>query len=339
MDLTYSEGSSGINYLNKMFSFASSGGGSFDRKINLYDLDISFLLTNKFAIVAAVRQNSFEQDGTFTADGTAMAADFGFDTLGIEGGLQYQFSPKIGLTAGYRYEGRELENLETVAYEEKTEKHGFFGNLKLTPSRMFNLTFDYQHGSYDEAYTLASPTGLTRMRITAKVRKNDFSVSTSYQYNKLNTEVFEEDTWESSKNQFNLRAGYHGDKIKIFAGYSYFGVENTGQRAIAYPPAWSGGPGTFPWSILYEGKSSIIDGSLSYAFTENWKVGGYFNSYSNSGSWEISRTMLKAYIEYVCKRGLVYQAGYRYVDFEEKSSGSNDYKATIFELSFGYRWK
>jgi len=72
---------------------------------------------------------------------------------------------------------------------------------------------------------------------------------------------------------------------------------------------------------------------------KNWRIGGYANSYSNKGFWEISRIMLKGYLEYTFNTGLITQLGYRYVDFKEKSSGYNDYKAHIFEISFGYRWK
>ena len=70
-------------------------------------------------------------------------------------------------------------------------------------------------------------------------------------------------------------------------------------------------------------------------------IGAYTNIYTNDGFWEISRTTLKGYLEYTFESGYIAQAGYRYVDFKEKSSdaGFNDYKAHIFEISFGYRWE
>jgi hypothetical protein len=71
----------------------------------------------------------------------------------------------------------------------------------------------------------------------------------------------------------------------------------------------------------------------------NWKLGAYTNIYSNKGSWEISRTTAKAYLEYVFDNGFNTQIGYRYVDFKEKASGLNDYTANIFEISFGYSWE
>ena len=91
--------------------------------------------------------------------------------------------------------------------------------------------------------------------------------------------------------------------------------------------------------IMYEGKSNLLDASFSVKLNGNWNLGAYGNLYWNNGFWEIDRTMLKGYVEYLFENGLIAQAGYRFVDFEEAFSGFNDYQANIFELSFGYRWQ
>ena len=136
----------------------------------------------------------------------------------------------------------------------------------------------------------------------------------------------------------NLRFGYHGKKVSFFAGYALIDVTREGDRAIYYPPAWSGGDGTFAWDIMYEGKSNLFDAYLSFSLGETWALGGYFNSYKNTGSWELSRTTFKAFLKYMCPSGLIGQLGYRVVDFKEEEFGYNDYKANIFEISFGYKW-
>ncbi len=118
-----------------------------------------------------------------------------------------------------------------------------------------------------------------------------------------------------------------------------FKIEHEGDRTVAYPPSFSGPAGTFDWSILYEGKSNIFDALLSFNPKENWKIGVYANTYTNSGFWKISRTMLKAYIDYTFADGLTAQLGYRYVNYNDKSSGFSDYRANILEVSLGYRWE
>ncbi|MGD8536437.1 MAG: hypothetical protein PVF66_11365, partial [Candidatus Aminicenantes bacterium] len=128
MNLSYSEDSDGIDYTGIPFTESFSGQGTFKRRMQLYDLDMTYLMSNKVAIVAAGRYHDFEQDGTLTIDGTDESMNLRFDTLGLEGGLQYQFNPKLALTLGYRYETRNMEDTETVTNETESIRSGFFGN-------------------------------------------------------------------------------------------------------------------------------------------------------------------------------------------------------------------
>ncbi len=338
MDLTYSEEADGIDYLGGFFTVSSSGTGSFDRQIQLFDLDASYLLFNKLALIGAVRFHDFEQDGSLTIDDVRESASVNFNTLGAEAGAQYQFSPKIGLTLGYRHETRKLEGLETVTFKEETKRNGFFENLKLDFSSSLKLTIDHQRGYYDDPFTLISPTGFDRFRITAKARVKKLDISGSYLL-KTSESKIGDDRWKSTQNRLNLRVGYQLEKAKIFAGYSLNDIEHKGDRTVAFPPSFSGPAGTFDWSILYEGKSSIIDAMFSFNPKENWKIGAYANSYTNSGFWRISRLMIKAYVDYTFREGLIAQLGYRYVNYNDKSSGFSDYRANILEVSVGYRWE
>ena len=336
MNLTYAETQQGIDYYGNCFTFGASGKGDFNRKINLYDVDLTWLLSNKFAVIGAYRQHDFDQSGTFTAL-TAESDSFGYNTTGIEGGLQYQFSRAFGLTLGGRTETRNLDNLETVLYEEKTTRNGLFGNLKWRFSKALDFALDYQRGYYDNPYTLISPSVQSRARATARFRLDGWNVNASFLRSRIFNDL--EADWETVRYQINLRAGYHGAKVKVFGGYSYFTVSHQGDRSVAYPPAWSGGPGTFDWIIDYEGKAGLVDLSLFLKLDKSMNIGAYANLYSNKGFWEISRTLIKAYEERVFTNGFVGQIGYRYVDFSEKLAKDNDYKAGIFEIAFGYRWK
>jgi len=338
MNLSYSEDSDGIDYTGVPFTESFRGQGIFNRKIQKGDFDLTYLMSNKVAIVGAARYHKFEQDGTLTIDGSSESAALNFETLAFEGGLQYQFNPKLALTLGYRYETRDLEGTETVTNETESIRSGFFGNAKWDFRQYFKLTIDYQRSYFDGPYTLISPTLIDRFRATAKGKVKQFNYSGSYLLTKSESKIPSE-LYESNKNQLKLRAGYSTEKFKLSAGYSFIDVEHKTDRIIAYPPSWSGPAGTFPWSVLYTGESHLLDGSLSVKVGKQWSVGSYANIYSNKGFWEISRTTVKAYVEYLFTNGFATQVGYRYVDFQEKDSGFNDYTANIFEVSFGYRWE
>lgn len=336
MDLDYREMASGINYLNRLFYYRYTGKGNFDRNMVLYDFDLSFAVTHRLSFVGAVRYHQFDQNGSLTVDDESETVDFGYDTLYFEGGLQYLISPKLGLTLGCRNENRNLDNLETATHEFKTQRNLFFGNLKWD-FQALKLTLDYEHNNDTDPFTLISPKDFDRLRATARYRLGNFNLIGSYFLAKTHGEVFEQ-AYDSRRNQVSLRAGYHVEKLQAFAGYSLIGVKHEADREVEYPPYWTGPGGSFLWEIFYEGKASLLDASLAYEINNSWKLGGYANYYANTGSWEIGRTMIKAYVEYSFPEGYLAQVGYRFVDYREKIFGSNDYKASILELSFGYRW-
>ena len=339
MTLGFSEGAKGTDYMDNCFEYGFTGAGAFDRKFSLMEADLTYLLFDKLALVGAVRYNDFEQSGSMTVvDAGSMSQDIGYDTTAVEGGLQFSLSSKFAITGGYRWEERELASLETVEFMDNTSRNGFFGNIKADLFKGFNLTLDYQDGNVENPYTLIGPTAYSRFRVTAKYRSGGLTLSTGILTKRSKSDVFGQSAWASDRDQFNFRIGYNADTFGISLGYSTINVQHEATRSIWYPPAWSGGPGSFAWTIDYEGKSAILDGSVSFAITDDFHIGAYYNSYKNEGFWEISRNMLKAYVEYAFTNGIIASVGYRSVDYEGNSD-ADTYKANIFELSFGYRWK
>ena len=340
-DLDYTESASGLNYLGRNFQYLNSGTGRFERDMQLAQMDLHYLLFSRFSLVGAVRFHNLDQTGEVIINGEATAQDFGYKTWGADVGAQYEFSPALILTLGYRLENRDLENLETVDYELDTNKNGGFGNIRWDLSRTLKLSLDYEHSGSQNPYTLISPTSYDRLRMTAKYRAGAVNVSASYLWNGTKSDLGPSEVvpFKTSRNQFSLRAGYHAEKIMAFAGFTYLQSKREGERSVEYPPSFGGPGGAFLWEILYEGKGSIFDASFSFELSQALKAGAYALLYNNTGSYEIGRTNLKLYLEYNFIGGYVAQAGIRHVNFREERGGFNDYKANIFELSFGYRWK
>ena len=337
-DLSHTESGSGINELDRSFLISNSGSGKFERNQQRYEFDATYRLLQKLSLVGAVRYQKFDQTGSLTIDSGTESVDFGYQTTGVDAGFQYEFNPRLILTLGYRFEDRELKNLETVEFEPGTTKGGGFGNLRWDVSRKLKLTVDYEHSAYDNPFTLISPTSFDRLRATAKYQMGVFSLTAAYLYNNSESDIAE-DMFKTSRNQFSVRGGFHKDNLKGFVGYTYLQAKRQGTRTVSYLPWWTGPGGTFLWDLFYEGKASILDASLIWDVNESWKVGGWVNSYSNTGSYEVDRTMIKAYVEYAFLGGYCAQVGYRYARFKEPVQGFNNYQANIFEFSFGYRWK
>jgi hypothetical protein len=341
MDLDYSERAMGVDYLDWDFKYDYSGKGNFERNFQLCEVDASYLILEKLTFIGAFRYHNFDQTGSLTIEGETETQDYGFETIGADAGLRYEFTPRVSLTVGYRFEDRSLDDgLETVTYEFDTIKNGGFGNLRWDVSRMFKLALDFEHSQYEDPFTRISPTDYDRLRLTARYQAKALTVTGSYLWTNSRSEVFEE-VWTSAKNQFNFRLGYRADGFNAWGGFAYIQVtrETELDRVVSYLPYWTGPGGTFLWEIFYEGKSSLLDAMLSYDLNKDWKLGGYLNYYANRGSWQIDRTLLKLYLEYSFVAGYVAQVGYRYVNYKELKFGYNNYRANIVEMSFGYRWK
>jgi len=337
MDLDYEEKGQGVDYLGWLFAYDYKGKGDYSRDLKLYDVNASYLLFSRLALVATVRYQTFDQEGTLTIDQEKETVKFGFNTLGVEAGVQAMFSSRLHLTLGYRQEKRELEELETATYETKTTQQGFFGHLRFEPSPTFRLSLDYQRADIDDPFTLISPTATNRFKVDSRLRLNKLQVSGSYLIYRQQSEVFE-DSWKSDRTQANLRIGYQLGKATLSAGTTMINVKSQADRTVAYRPFWTGPAGTFPWLIRYEGKSSLYDLSVGLAPAPNLRLEGMIGKYTNRGFWPIDRLIAKLGAEYSLPNGLLLKATYKYWDFKEKNSGFNDYKASIFELSFGVRW-
>lgn len=337
-DITYTESSSGIDLYGTDFKNLYAGEGSFKRDIQLYDMDITYFLSNRVALVANTFLNKFDQTGSLTIDNEKTSMDLKYSSGGFEGGVQYQPSLDFGVTIGFRYEQRDVKDEVVIEdINDATTKLGLFGNIRWKISEKFKLTADYQYGTYETPLTLISPTDFHRFRLTGKYKSKSSYLKFSYLFNKSDSKQ-ESNSWKSYKNQLNLRYGIKKKTLKMFAGYSMIDISRKGSRTLFYPPSWSGEEGSYIWDILFDGTSNLFDFFVYKKLKSTTGLGAYINYYKNNGSWELTRTNLKLFFRYIWKNGLISQINYRYVDFKENSLGYNNYKANIFEISFGYRW-
>ncbi|MCP5048850.1 MAG: hypothetical protein GY940_16885 [bacterium] len=329
--LSYSENHAGVSYLGSGFTATYDGEGEFERDLQLYDFDVSYLFSSKVAFTGAVRYHKLEQNGSFDAYGAEVPHAMDYDTLGVEGGLQYQPNGKVAVTAGFRSESRDLTyEHEGEPHSETTKRTGLFGNLMLNLHKKIRLTGDYQFGDYKDPYTPISPSTFHRARFTARYKCGNYYLNGTYQYQLSENDI--NDGWKTERSQLGLRTGYHHKKVKLNLGYGLIYAKNEGDRNFVF----YGRPAT--WNILYEGRTHMVDAYLKLFVAEKVTLGGYANYYKTDGTWEVERLILRPFLEVTFDGGFLGQVAYRYIDFKENINHLNDYDANIFELSFGYRW-
>ena len=343
--ISYYEDALGIDILDNMFAYIDSGAGQFSRKIQIYDFDLSYIITDKLAFIGAARYNNFKQTGFLTInknETTAMALKY--ELSEFESGFQFQPTSDLGFTVGAHFERRDIrENIPDSEGNNSTDRLGLFGNLKWRPAKTIHFTADYQFGAYKNPFTLIFPTESHRLRLTLKYQLKNFYAMGTYLFNTdWNKSKNEEDVkvtmFKSTSNQLSLRLGIHDKKWNGSAGYTLLEVKRHADRTVFLLPSGSGTDGSFLWEILYEGNTHMFDVTFMIEPGKAWGLGGYLNYYQNNGSWELSRLNLRVFLRYSYKDGLVGELAYRLVDFKEKKLGLNNFNANIFEISFGYKW-
>jgi len=342
LDLSASESSSGTSFVGSPFTTNVNGRGQVDRQMDLFDLDLTYALNDRFAIIGGAYSRSLDQDGDFLFGDELNRGKWKIDTTGFEGGVEVVATDSITLSGGVRVESRDvdrgvLEGGEPGEGIDETESHstdqtGFFGTFAYRPAgSAFRLTAEVDDSSYDDPFTETSPTDRLRWRVRGDYGLgHGFSVAGSYL---SHTSDNNDSGWDSSYDQATLRLAYSDPKLSASLGYGLVDVE----RRIDKSPLAGSNPIDLP-VIFYEINTDYVDGQLRWSATSTWVVGGSFRFYDNSGTFGLTRDDVRAFVDYVFPTGYTAGVAYRTVSYSEDANGLDDYDADILELSVGYRW-
>jgi hypothetical protein len=332
LDIEADERQQGTTFTGAPFASSASGEGRIDRDVEIFEVDLSYQINARFAVIGGLWQRSLDQQGEFAFDGTDNLGAWDVETSGGEAGLQCQLTNEWLVTGGVRFESRDVRHdaAEDEPLElddtETTDQDGFFFNVGWHPAKGIRLSLDYEDFSYDDPFTLASPTDRQRIRLSAKAKLgNGFWINGSYldqQYENNNS------GWDADHSQLALRLGYGEGKLNASVGYSFVDID----RRIAQLT----NIGLFP--IAYQADADFIDGRLRYKANGRVTFGGDFRLYDNAGSFALDRSDVRAFVELTLKERYLLNLAYRTIDYDEDRFNFDDYDADIVELGIGYRW-
>jgi hypothetical protein len=331
LDVTAHERQQGTTFRGDPFSSSADGNGGIERDSEIFEVDLSYQINPRFAVIGGLWQKSLDQEGDFQFGGDSNVGFWEIETGGGEVGLQCQFSNQLVVSGGLRFESREVdhgsaENEPLVITEEDTDQDGYFVNASWSPSKGVRLTLDFEDFSYDDPFTLASPTDRQRIRLAARAKLgNGFSVTGSY-----TDQTYENDNsgWDADNSQFALRVNYDEGKLYASVGYSFIDIEREINQLTTI--------GLFP--IAYEADADFIDGRLRYKASDRVTFGGDLRLYDNAGSFALDRSDLRAFVELTFRERYLLNLAYRSIDYDEDRFDFDDYDADIVEVGIGYRW-
>lgn len=344
MEYDASERSQGISFSGQPFTTDATGFGGVDRDAMLANLDLVYNFNPRFAWTARVWQRDLDQEGRGTFDGDLGLGEWQIEATGLETGVQYQVSSALSVSGGVRHETREVDSgfaegasspSDLELESEETDHTGFFATLGWRPHSRASLTLTVEDSSYDDPYTLVSPTESQKIRLNTRWQLDGgFHLSGSYLLRRVDND---DSGWAADTDQLTLRFGYTQDDLNVSLGYNRVELDRTIDQVVVTLPGFGGGA-ELPFPIAYLAESDFIDGRLRWRANDQWSVGGDLRFYTNDGSFGLTRDDLRAFVEYAFPAGYLVRAGYRTVDYDEDTFDFDDYDADIAELAVGYRW-
>ena len=330
----------GTTWMGEAYESSASGEGEIERTGHLYELDLDYRVLDWLGIVLGARQRNLEQSGEMEFDGDDGIGDWTMDTTSAHLGLQFDVGTKFTVTGGLRTESRDVESQWTLSEsgreEDKTTDHnGYFVTLGWRPTKEVRVSARVDDSSYDDPFTLASPSQKLSYRIAAQwSRPTGFTVSGTIRG--LDVEN-DQSGWTAQSKSANLRLGYRLPGLSLSAGYTFIDVERDVDQLVTTLPGFGGGQ-TYHVPVFFRADSDFADVRIVWAAATRLKVGGQARWNQNDGSFAWENQDLRGFVEIGFGKGYVAHLGYRDIDYDEVDHDWDDYRAKIAELSIGYRW-
>ncbi len=334
LDLEASEHSQGTTFSGSPFTTDLGGEGQIDRDIELYDFELTYLVNERLGVVAGARHKALDQRGGLAFGTDFNASNWELESTGYEAGVRFRLPRDFSLGGGLAFETRDIafhweQGSEGHGEDGSTDSSGYWLDLAWRPDRSLELIAKIDTNSFDDPFTLTSPTDRSRYRLQGRYRwENGLSLQASV----LRSDFENDDSgWTSDTLRSTVRLGY--TRPDLVASFGYSNVEM--DREIAHVVA--GGALRPFFDIDYGSDSDFFDGRVRWSPTERLAVGGNVYFYDNAGSFALQREDLRAFVECAFTDHYVGGISYRRVDYDEGLFDFDDYSADIVELTVGYR--
>ena len=334
LDMDATETSQGVDFTGAPFTTDVAGPADVGRDMELYDLDLRYLINDRLQLVGSFRQHALDQQGAVAFGLDSGSSVWDMETTGLEAGVAFAVSSDLTITAGWGNEQRDtVIGTDTgsgrVFEREEQERDGFFARLDYSPSAAVELKGSLEDNSFDDPFTLASPTDGRRYRVQGRYAwENGLSINGSYQmtdYENANS------GWDSGSTQADLRLAYGAERVQASLGYGLIDLDRSISQLV------TGGFRQDLFAIDYSAEADFTDGSVRWRLTDRVSAGGYFRRYENAGSFPLERDDLKGFVEIGFGTNYLVNLSYRTIDYDEDDF--DDYDADIIELAIGYRWQ
>ena len=317
------------------------GRAEIEQEGELFDIDFSYLLSDRWAVVGGVRQHSFDQEGRGDFGSDEPVGAWHVETTALELGFETTLAPGMTLSLGVLSESRDVEHAADTdgtlgeLEETSTDHDGFFGRIGWTADNGLRLQLSVEDSSFDDPFTLASPTDRRTYRLSARYQsENGFFVNGSFQ-----SYDFENGNsgWDATRDQLTARFGWRSQRLDVALGYSMIEADRDIDQLVTTLPGFGGGQ-QFLFPVLYRSDADFLDAHLRWRAQGNVSLGADIRTYENDGSFGLERDDFRAFVELGIFERYLLNLAFRTVDYEEQANSFDDYDAEIIEVSVGYQF-
>lgn len=333
-DVEADERFQGIGFNGLPLDSETFGDGRIEGDGALFDVDATFLISDRWAVIAGAHRRQRDQEGDVLFGAERFLGQWDVSTTGAEAGLEWAPTAALTLSGGVRWEERDVEHAVGTdvlgARETETTEHtGFFVTGGWRPANGLRLTAELDTSSYDDPFTVAAPTDRLRYRVRAQVPlAGPWSLAASVSGNEAENDEVD---YETSIQRWDGRVRYSLPTLQASLGFSHHEIERDVDQIVLV-----GAPSLYP--IDYEADADFLDLHVEWRPRTAWTVGAMALLYDNDGSFAVERDDLRAWVERSFPGGYAVGGTYRTVDYREGSFRLDDYEADVLELYLGWRW-
>ena len=336
LDTLAHERGRGIAFNGAPLAFDDRGSGETMRDLELFDVDVSWLLTDRLALIGGVRQYNLDQDGVIFFAGESADRGWEIETTTVDLGLEVAAGKEVTVSFGLREEGRDVdERVDGERHSLSTDHTGYFATAGWRPNRQLELGLSYEDSSYDDPYTLASPTDRDRLRLNVRYRHRTSGAFVHGIYLAQDTEN-SNSAWQADYDSLSVRGGYRKNGWELSAGYSMIDIERSIDQVLT--TVGFGGGVMLDFPVFFISEADFLDARFVCSPNDRLRFGADVRFYENDGDFGTERDAIRAWADVGLYEDYLLHLAFRTLDYSETRFGLNDYEADIVELGIGYRF-
>lgn len=368
----YDERTMGTSFQGQPVNAVFVGDGTLDRKVNLFDVGVTFDVGEITSVIGELRVRRLDQDTSLTCRvgpceesdleaGQTLDTGVNIDSNIFRVGARVFPSPRVQVTAGVDFEDRTVDRSHDGETEEepntKRQPTFFFNGVYAHPKA--NILAEYERGSYDSPFTLVSPETSNRFKVRARLNPSEPLTVTGIVY--IRRTSYEEVPEISvvpgtlDANDYSIFVRYAFGDSAAYGGYTRQEWDQTIVNNVSTAGFGAGPPTAI--NASYDSNINNLTAGFNHDFNEAFGAGADLNWFDNGGSFPsvpeapqvnfpasaygsfpLDWTQFQIWGQFTSPAGYLFRLAYQRNNYNEDLWDFDDYDSNMVTVSIGYHF-